>query len=147
MVYDLPKVLVSHIYGYVMSVPSQDQVFGAIIETHKGTPNTPVLVSSPQEMVQEFGISMDAYWGVGGQPIYLTRAVYQGTYDENTGQYSDPATKAVHYLYDTSATPKPVIKLVAKKRVHIRFIYQQDLMLKEETTLYLKKLIAQLNTL
>lgn len=115
MVYDLPKVLVSHIYGYVMSVPSQDQVFGAIIETHKGTPNTPVLVSSPQEMAQEFGISMDAYWGVGGQPIYLTRAVYQGTYDENTGQYSDPATKAVHYLYDTSATPKSVIKLVAKK--------------------------------
>jgi hypothetical protein len=115
MVYDLPKVLVSHIYGYVLAVPSQDQVFGVIVETHKGTPNTPVLVSTPQEMAQEFGISMDAYWGVGGQPLHLTRAIYQGVYNEETGAYPNPATKAVHYLYDTSTTKIPVIKLVARK--------------------------------
>ena len=142
MVYDLPKVLVSHIYGYVLAVPSQNQVFGTIVETHKGTPNTPMLISTPQEMAQEFGISMDAYWGVGGQPLYMTRAVYQGEYNSETDSYPNPATKAVHYLYDTSSTKVPVIKLVAKREGTYRIMLEagtnaqrgNDLVLEEESS-------------
>lgn len=115
MVSNLPRVLVSHVYGYVTTAPARDQIFGCIVECKKGTPNEPMLISSASEMVQEFGITMNAYWGVGGQPIYLTRAVYQGEYDEETETYATPATKAIHYLMDTSVTANPVIKLEAAK--------------------------------
>ena len=115
MVSNLPRVLVSHVYNYVTTVPARDQVFAAVIECNKGTPNEPVLIQTASEMIREFGVTMNAYWGVGGQPIYLTRAVYQGEYDEETETYATPVTKAVHYLWDTSTTSIPVIKLEAAK--------------------------------
>lgn len=115
MVYDLPKVLVSHIYGYVTAVPAADQIFATIIECYKGTPNTPILVNTPQQLAQEYGVSLDAYWGVGGQPVWVTRAVHQGDYDEELEEYETPVTKSVHYLWDTSATSTPIIKIEALK--------------------------------
>ena len=114
MVQNVPQVRVSSIYGYVSAVPAADQVFACVIESTKGTPNAPVLINTPQELSQEFGVQMNAYWGVGGQPLWVTRAIYQGEQDPDTLVYPTPALKAVHYLFDNSTSPVPVMKLTAR---------------------------------
>jgi hypothetical protein len=115
MVQNVPQVRVSSIYGYVSAVPAADQVFGCVIEGTKGTPNTPKFISTPQEMAQEFGVEMNAYWGVGGQPLWMTRAIYQGEQDPDTLEYPTPALKAEHYLFSDEVSPVSVIKLIAAR--------------------------------
>ncbi len=102
MVTEVPRVNVSSKYLYSDAVPAADQVFGLVVECNKGTPNHPTYVRNPTELYDYFGVEMDAYWGVGGQPLWVTRAV------------SGTPTKAVHYLVDSETSPVPVIKLEAK---------------------------------
>jgi hypothetical protein len=102
MVQNIPAVNVSKIYGYVNQVAAYDQVFGCVIECNKGSPAEAQLISSPQQLLAEYGVTMDPYWGVGGQPLYIIRAVDGIT------------TQSVDYLYDTETSPVPIIKLVAQ---------------------------------
>jgi hypothetical protein len=102
MVQNIPAVNVSSVYGYVNQAPAYDQTFGCVIECNKGSPSEAVLISTPQQLFAEFGVTMDAYWGVGGQPLYIVRAVDGVT------------TQSIDYLYDNATSPVAVIKLVAK---------------------------------
>jgi hypothetical protein len=113
MVNDIPKVNVQSVYGYGGLNSTADNTYAAVVECSKGVPNAPVFITGPAQLAQNYGITMDAYWGVGGQPMYVTRAIYEGEYDETTGDYPNPALNAVHYLYDDAATPQHVVKLTA----------------------------------
>jgi hypothetical protein len=109
MVYNVPRVRVKHTYGYVPSVPADDQIFGYVVECTKGTPGEPVLIRTPEQLYQEFKVHIDAYFGVGGQALYVSRAACTA---DNGGA---APVKAVQFLSDTAATGVSVIKLVAKQ--------------------------------
>lgn len=103
MVQSIPHVNVTHESGYVTRVQSTDQTAGFVIESTYGHTNQSVLIKNPGQLRREFGVNMDLYWAAGGGPFYAVRAVY------------GEADKATHFIYDDSATPIPVIKLVAKR--------------------------------
>jgi len=109
MVYNVPRVRVAHTYGYVPSVPADDQIFGYVVECTKGKPNEAVLIRTPEQLYQEFKVHLDAYFGVGGQALYVTRAACTAA---NGGT---APVKAVQFLTDTATTGLDVIKLVAKQ--------------------------------
>jgi hypothetical protein len=110
MVYNVPRVNVSHTYGYVPSVPADDQLFGYVVEGTKGEPNEAVLVRSPEQLYQMFKVKLNAYWGIGGQALYVSRAAA----DADNGGIAP--TKASQILLDTSGTQIGVLKLVAKQK-------------------------------
>lgn len=110
MVYNLPNVKVTHTYGYVPSVPADDQVFGLVVEGTKGEPNESILIRSPEQLYQQFKLKLNAYFGVGGQALYVTRAACDAA---NGGT---APTKASQIFLDNAATGVEVLKLVAKEK-------------------------------
>ncbi|MDP3065887.1 MAG: hypothetical protein Q8N08_04035 [Methanobacteriaceae archaeon] len=110
MVYNVPSVKVSHTYGYVPSIPADDQIFGLVVEGTKGSPHVPVLIRTPEQLYQRFKVKLNAYFGVGGQAIYVTRAACDA---DNGGA---APTKASQILLDTSGTALEVLKLEAKEQ-------------------------------
>lgn len=110
MVYNIPSVKVSHTYGYVPSVPADDQISGYVVECTKGEPNEAVLIRTPEQLYQEFKVKLNAYFGVGGQALYVSRAAA----DANNG--GTAPVKASQILLDDSGTQLEVIKLVAKQK-------------------------------
>lgn len=109
MVKRVPSAKVDHRRGYTPSIPADDQMFGVIVESVKGTPNEVVIVRSPEQLYQEFKVRMDAYFGVGGQALYVVRAATDAA---NGGSAPE---KASHTLTDNAATGVPAITLTAKQ--------------------------------
>ncbi|MCE5226000.1 MAG: hypothetical protein LLG05_09110 [Porphyromonadaceae bacterium] len=111
MVYGIPSVRVSSKIGYVPSLPADDQMFGTVLECTKGTPNEAVLIRSPEELYQEFKTHLDAYFGVGGQALYVVRAAC-----DSTNPISGTApTKSSQIFIDTTTTPQTLFTLAAKQ--------------------------------
>lgn len=113
MVYNIPNVRVSHTYGYTPSIPADDQLSGYVVESIKGEPNKAVLIRSAEQLYQEFKVRLDAYFGVGGQAFYVTRAACDTANPPSTGT---APVKASHTLKDTTGTPVNVLNLVAKQK-------------------------------
>ena len=110
MVYNVPSVKVSHTYGYVPSIPADDQVFGYVVECTKGEPNAAVLIRSPEQLYQQFKVKLNAHFGVGGQALYVSRAAA----DASNGGVAP--VKASQILLDDGGTQIGVMKLVAKQK-------------------------------
>jgi hypothetical protein len=109
MVYNVPSVLVDHTIGYTPSIPADDQMFGCVVESTKGTPNEIVVIRSPEQLYQEFKVRMDAYFGVGGQAMYVVRAA------SDSANGGSAPTASNQTLKDTTATPVDALKLTAKQ--------------------------------
>lgn len=110
MVVNIPHVDISTRTGTVASLLNSDQTMGCVIECHKGKANVPVLIRSPGQLKEEFGVEMDAYWAAGGGPFYAVRAAY-GSVAAAT-EYVRDAT-----IQTADATPEAgkVIKFEAAK--------------------------------
>lgn len=124
MVLNIPNVRVTHAYGYTPSVPADDQMFGMVVECVKGEPNRAVLIRSPEQLYQEFKIRANAYFGVGGQALYVVRAACDTVIG---GAAPVAATQA---FFDTHATAAKVLKLEAKQKGS----YEITLSVRENTT-------------
>lgn len=109
MVFGVPSVNVSSTNGFVQSLPANDQMFGTVIECTKGEPNKIALIESATQLYQEFKIKMNAYWGVGGQALYVVRAA-----TSSTNGASAP-TKSTQTFLDTATTPTQALTLTAKQ--------------------------------
>lgn len=104
MVEGYPEIVVKQTYGYGLSVPASDQIWGICVESTKGEPFVPVFVQTPNQCYQDFKVRLDGFWGVGGQGLYIVRVT------------SGSPAAAVHSLKDTAATPATVLTLTAKKK-------------------------------
>jgi hypothetical protein len=104
MVKSVPHVNVTHEYGIVNRVLSTDNTLACVMETKKGIPNVPILITSPGQLRLEFGVEMNAYWAAGGGPFWGVRAAY------------GDVTAAIHYIMYEEATPThKMAKIVSKK--------------------------------
>lgn len=103
MVQGVPRISIFKQSGYGSGSDGTDRIWGICVETTKGTPFSPTLITSPNQMYDEFKVStINGFWGVGGQGVYVIR-VTAGT-----------PVKAIHHLLDTASTGVNVMDLTAK---------------------------------
>jgi hypothetical protein len=101
----IPEVTVESTPYQSLTNLTGGQIFATCVESTKGEPNFPVLITSAQQAYQEFKTrEFDSYFMVGGQGLYLNRVVI-GT-----------AIAASHDLYDNAATGVKALTLTNKKK-------------------------------
>jgi hypothetical protein len=101
----LPEVTVESTPYQTLTNLEGGQIFAACIESTKGEPNVPMLITSAQQAYQEYKTrEFDSYFMVGGQGLYMNRVVV-GT-----------AVAASHTLLDNAATGANVLTLTAKAK-------------------------------
>lgn len=101
----IPEVTVESTPYQTLTSLSGGQIFATCVESTKGEPNVPMLITSSQQAYQEFKTrEFDPYFMVGGQGLYLNR-VCVGT-----------PVAASHILLDNAATGAQVLTLTAKKK-------------------------------
>ena len=104
MVVGEPSITVGTTYGYGLSTPGQDRIWGICVECTKGEPFDPQIVLTPNQMYADFKMRLDGYFGVGGQALLVTR-VTSGT-----------PVAAVHTISDTQTTPEDLFTLTANEK-------------------------------
>lgn len=105
MVENIPGVTVRSTPYRSLTNLTGGQIFGTCVESVKGEPNVPVLITSAQQAYQEFKTrDFDSYFMVGGQGLYMNRVVV-GT-----------AVAAAHDLNDNAATGVKVMTVTAKEK-------------------------------
>lgn len=103
MVMGVPRISITKKPGYGSGSEGTDRIWGICVETIKGKPFTPTLVTSPNQMYDDFKVdNINGIWGVGGQGVQVVR-VTVGT-----------PKQALHHLLDTAATGVNVMDLKAK---------------------------------
>lgn len=104
MVLGYPEIYIARSQGYQQSSPSNEQIWGVCVECTKGEPFSPELVTTPSQLLADFGIRLDGFFGVGGQALYVVR-VTAGT-----------PVAAVQNLLDDAATGVKVLTLTAQAK-------------------------------